>query len=140
MHKVNGEIHYIICLVSIALLFILLMPFIYADVPLPTGHHISLAWELQYNNFTLSYGETGVQIEPTSYESMYDSGTNNLTTISCGTVMMGGCVSHTNKLSDEQEGKLIDIIASRDLLYYSFSSDSCSSQDLCASTFDCECA
>ena len=124
----NGELYYIICLVSIALLFALLIPSIYADPPLTTGHHISLEWELQSNNFTLSYGETGVQIEPTSYESFYDSGTNNLTTISCGTSQMGGCISHTSKLTDEQEEKLIDIIGSRDLLYYSFSSDACSSR------------
>ncbi len=118
-----------LCLISVsttALLFILLVPSINALTPLHPSE-MAVFRELVDNNFTLSYGETGLEIEPTSSQSLYDSGTNNLTTISCGTVIMGGCFSHTNQLTDEQEGKLIDTIGSGKLLYYSFSSDACSS-------------
>ncbi len=106
-----------------SLVLIIYIPHLYAS-SIPQGSSIL---QLQNNNFTLTYGESGLMIEPTSFQAIYNSGTNNLTTVSCGTVLMGGCISSTKTITNENENKLINVISDGNLFFDGFNSDRCSS-------------
>src|SRR5919112_5912652 len=60
------------------------------------------------NNFTLAYGDNGGDIIPYSRQILYDSGTNNLTSII--TSLGSEPTVKTIQLSDEQELNLINAI------------------------------
>ena len=75
------------------------------------------------NNFTLAYGDNGGDIIPYSRQILYDSGTNNLTSII--TSLGSEPTVKTIQLTDEQELNLINAITRNGTYGTSFNDNSC---------------
>jgi hypothetical protein len=75
------------------------------------------------NNFTLAYGDNAGDIIPYSRQILYDSGTNNLTSIT--TRLSGELTVKTIQVTHEQEQNLINAITRNGVYTTGFSDNSC---------------